>query len=88
MNKWTAPRKSGEIPCVSTRFSLSVDNEQADAGQDSRTRLTRPNSQTRKGDRENNLFPCSADHEQDWNLIRLVHGRISRQQMRVSLSFA
>ena len=48
-NKWTPPRKSGGIPCVSTIFNLNVENEQADAGQDGRTRLARPNSQARTG---------------------------------------
>ena len=40
-------------------------DEQADAGRDWRTRLARPNSQarTRTG---NIIFPCSADHVQDW----------------------
>ena len=47
INKWTPPRKSERIPRgVSTRFSLSVENEQHDdAGRDARTCLTRPNSQ-------------------------------------------
>ena len=49
MNEWTPPRKSGGIPRVSTRFSLSMENEQADAGPDDRTRLARPNSQARTG---------------------------------------
>ena len=31
-NKWTPTRNSGGIPYVSTRFSLSIENEQADAG--------------------------------------------------------
>ena len=31
INKWTPSRKAGQIPQVSTRFSLIVDNEQADA---------------------------------------------------------
>ena len=34
INKWTSPRKSGGIPRVSTRFSVSMENEQADAGRD------------------------------------------------------
>ena len=34
-------------PSVGTRFSLSVEKEQTDAGRDRRTRLTRPNSQAR-----------------------------------------
>ena len=49
INKWRPPRKSGGIPQVSTRFSLGVENEQADAGRDGRTRLARPNSQARTG---------------------------------------
>ena len=38
---------------------------QADAGRDCRNRLARPNYQARTGTGKNN-FPCSADHEQDW----------------------
>ena len=30
INKWTPPQKSGGISQVSTRFSLSMENEQAD----------------------------------------------------------
>ena len=40
-------------------------DEQADAGRDCRTRLARPNSQART--RTGSIhFPCSADHDQDW----------------------
>ena len=53
--------------------SLSVENEQADAGRESRTRLARPNSQARTGTGEITHFPCSPDHEQDGNLNRLIH---------------
>ena len=49
INKWTSPRKLGEIPRVSTRFSLNVENEQTDAGRDDQTCLARPNSQARTG---------------------------------------
>ena len=34
INTWTPLRKSGGIPQVSTRFSLNMENEQADAGRD------------------------------------------------------
>ena len=34
INKRTPPRKSGGIPYISTRLSLGVENEQADAGRD------------------------------------------------------
>ena len=47
IDKWASPRKSGGLPQVSTRFSLSVENELADAGRDGRTRYARPNSQVR-----------------------------------------
>ena len=63
INKCTPPRKSGETPSVSTRFILGVENEQADAGRDCRTRLTRQNSQARTGTVH---FPSSADHEKNW----------------------
>ena len=47
--KRKSPRKARLISRVSTRFSLSVENEQADPGRDGRTRLARPNSQARTG---------------------------------------
>ena len=50
INRWRPLRsKSGGIPLVSTKFSLSVGNEQADTGQDDRTCLARPNSQALTG---------------------------------------
>ena len=42
---------------VSTRFSLSVENEWADAGWDGRTRLARHNLSGANGDRDKNIFP-------------------------------
>ena len=42
-----------------------MENEQADAERDDSTRLARPNYQARTGTEEID-FPCSADHEQDW----------------------
>ena len=47
-------------------FSLSVENEQADGGQDGRTCPARPNFRRERG-QGNAHFPCSADHEQDWH---------------------
>ena len=41
---------------LSTRFSLSMENGQADAGQGGQTRLARPNSQGRTGIGKN-IFP-------------------------------
>ena len=48
------------------RFSTSVENEQANAGRDGRTRLARPISQARKGTGKYSFPLCSADHEQNW----------------------
>ena len=74
INKWTPPRKSGGIPSVSTRFSMSIENEQADRGRDGRTRLARPNSQARTyGDREISIFPVQLTTSRISNLTRLVH---------------
>ena len=36
-------------PFTTTRFNLSVENEQADSGQDGQTLFTRPNFQARTG---------------------------------------
>ena len=64
IKKWTSPRKMGGIPRVSTRFSLSVENEQTDAGRDGQTCLASPNSQARRQEIIHSLY--SADHEQVW----------------------
>ena len=50
---------------VSIRFSLSMEEEQANAGRDGRTCLARPILWVRTG-RGEFFFSCSADHEQDW----------------------
>ena len=44
---------------------MSVENEQARAGRDGRTCLTRPNTQARTGTGENHSL-CSADDEKVW----------------------
>ena len=55
---YTTTRKAGRIPRVSTRFSLSVENEQADAGRDVRTCLATPSSQARRGtEKKINISP-------------------------------
>ena len=72
---------------MSTRFSLSAENEQAGAGQDGRTFLARPSSQARTGTKESCHFPCSADcGQQDWqpypvdpySAIIIFDGRITQ----------
>ena len=47
---YDAAAESGRNPVIKhqpIRFSLTVENERADAGRDGRTRLARPNSQAR-----------------------------------------
>ena len=60
-----AAGESGGIPRVSIRFSLSVENEQADARWDGRTYLARTNSQARTGTGKKIVHLCPADSEQD-----------------------
>ena len=43
-----------------------MDNDQADAGRDGRTRLARIKILRRERRQRNIRFPCPADHEQDW----------------------
>ena len=44
---WTPSRRAGVIPGVTTRLSLGVADEQADAGRGGQTCLVRPNSVAR-----------------------------------------
>ena len=55
------------------QFSLSVENEQADAGRDDgRTWLARSYSYARTGTTKF-YFPYLAYHEQDWQPYQLIH---------------
>ena len=59
------PRNSGGIPYASTRFSLSMEmsklTRDGTAEPVSRDQILR-----REREQGNINFPCSADHEQDW----------------------
>ena len=60
-----AAAELGKNPVSKHQIQPEYGDEQADAGRDGWTRLARPNSQARTGTGEY-FFPCSADHEQDW----------------------
>ena len=66
-NIWTPPRNSGGIPWVSTRFSVCIENEQANTRRYSQTCLVKTKFSGANGGKEK--FPCSADHGQDWQPI-------------------
>ena len=51
---------------LTTIFSLSVRNEQDDAGRNGRNCLARPDVEARTGAGKYS-FSCLADHEQDWH---------------------
>ena len=65
-----AVAESGGIPRVSTRFRVSVENEQADAGRDGQTCLERPNS---NGNREKFIFPVQLTTSRIGHHTRLIH---------------
>ena len=69
-NIWTPPWTSGGIPWVSTRFSVSIENEQADTRRDSQICLAKPNSQARTGTKR--LFPVQLTMNRIGNLTRLI----------------
>ena len=70
--KWTPPRNSGGIPKVSTRFSLSM--EMSRLTRDGTAEPVSREKILRHARGQGNIhFPCSADHEQDWQLTRLIH---------------
>ena len=60
-----AATELGRNPVSKHQIQPEYGDEQADAGRDGWTHLARPNSQARTGTGEY-YFPCSADHEQDW----------------------
>ena len=60
-----AAAELGRNPVSKHQIQPEYGDEQSDAGRDCRNRLARPNSQARMG-QGNIHFPCSADHEQDW----------------------
>ena len=69
-NIWTPPRNSGGIPRVSTRFSVSIENEQADTRRDSQTCLAKPSSQART--RARKIFPVQLTMDRIVNLTRFI----------------
>ena len=70
-NMWTPPRNSGGIPQVSTRFSVSIENEQADKRRDSQTCLAKPNSQARTG--ADKIFPVQLPINRIGNLTQVIY---------------
>ena len=60
-----AAAELGRNPVSKHQIQPEYGDEQANAGRDGLTRFARPNSQARTGTGEY-YFPCSADHEQDW----------------------
>ena len=65
-NEWTSPPKWEGIPRVSTRFSLSVENEKTGRGTGRPNPSREAKFSGRNGDSEIFSFAvCAADHEQD-----------------------
>ena len=65
LNIWTPPRKSGRIPRVSTRFSLSM--EMSRSTRDGTAEPVSRDQILRHERGQGNIhFPCSANHMQDW----------------------
>ena len=63
--KMDANAELGRNPVSKHQIQPEYGHEQAEAGRDCQIRLARSNSQARTRTGKNN-FPCSADHEQDW----------------------
>ena len=60
-----AAAELGRNPVSKHQIQLSMEMSRADARRDCRTRPARPNLRRESG-QGNIHFPCSADHEQDW----------------------
>ena len=63
INRWTPPRNVGDIPQVSTIFSLGMEMSRLAWDGTAKTVLR---GQGANGDREIFIFPSLADHAQDW----------------------
>ena len=62
-----AAAELGRNPVSKHQIQPEYGDEKVDAGRDCRTRLARPNYQARTWTGEYVfIFPCSADHEQNW----------------------
>ena len=62
---WTPPRNPGGIPKLSTRFSLSM--EMSRLTRDGTAEPVSRDQILRRARGQGNVhFPCSADHEEDW----------------------
>ena len=70
INEWTPPRKSGGIPRVSTGFSLSMEMSRL-ARHVAAKPVSRDQILRRERGPANIHFPCSADHEYDWQQMVL-----------------
>ena len=69
-----AAAEIGRNPVSKHQIQPEYGDEQADAGWDCRTRLARPNSQTRtNADREILIFPVQLTTSRIGNLTRLIH---------------
>ena len=63
-----------KVHCCYRYFDEGIlENEEADAGLDGRTRLARPNSQARTGTQGNIVFPVQLTTRRVGNLTRLIH---------------
>ena len=84
----TPSRKAEKIPRVSTRFSLSMENEQADAGRNGQTCLARPNSPRERGQRKYR-FPLqlttSKSMDQPSKVANPACGQLNRENKYISL---
>ena len=58
---------------MSTRFRLGMENERADAEQDGRSRLARPNSQARTGTGKKHIFSVQLTTSRIGNHTHLIN---------------
>ena len=61
------------IPGINTRFSLSMENEQADMGRDGPNPSREIKSSGANGDRAMFIFPVQLTTSRNGNLTRLIH---------------
>ena len=68
INEWTPPRELAGMPKVSTRSSLSMEMSKLTLDGNAEPVPRDQIFLRREREQGNIIFPCSADHEQDWQL--------------------
>ena len=76
-----AAAELGRNPVNKHQIQPEYGDEQADAGRDCAEPVSRDQILRRERGQENINFPCSADHEPDWQPVMFDHTLVSKSPL-------